>query len=55
MHDQRAGKRTVFRFEDAADGVFVERICAEPINRLGGNANQPAGTKQFGRASDGVH
>ena len=54
MHDQRVEARPLLGGEDLGDGGRVERIGAEPIDRLGGEGDDVAPSERFGCLPDGL-
>ena len=54
MHDQRVEARALLRREDRRDRCLVERVRAEPVDRLGRERDEPALAQQPGRFGDGA-
>ena len=48
MDDQRVAQRTVFGLENLRAGDGVERVCSQPVNRLGRQGDQSAVRKKSG-------
>ena len=45
MHDQRVETRPSLGLEDTGHGMIVARIAPQPIDRFGGQRDQPAGAQ----------
>ncbi len=54
MHDQRVEAGPLLGGEHLGDGARIERIGADPVDRLGGKGHDLAAGKRLGRSPDGI-
>ncbi len=53
MNDDWIICRTAFDRENFRDGIFIQRICGEAINRFRRQRDDFAGAEQFSGTTDG--
>ncbi len=54
MNDERIESRPLLGGENRSDGLFVQRIGPEPVNRFGGKTDQPSLAQELGALRDAV-
>ena len=54
MHNQRVIGRPAFRSENAAHRIRIARVGGQPVNRLGGHADEFSATQGRNRQADVV-